>query len=64
MKTILTNCTVIDCTGQPPLENTTVHQEAEAGLEGGEDGRDPGARRVDRLVGAAFLLIKGSYYWF
>ncbi len=23
MKTILTDCTVIDCTGQPPLENTT-----------------------------------------
>jgi len=24
MKTILTNCTVIDCTGNPPMENVTV----------------------------------------
>jgi len=24
MKTILTNCTVIDCTGKPPMKDTTV----------------------------------------
>ncbi len=24
MKTILTNCTVIDCTGKPPMKDMTV----------------------------------------
>ena len=29
MKTILTNCTVIDCTGRPPMKDTTVVIERE-----------------------------------
>ena len=24
MKTILTNCTIIDCTGKPPIKDSTV----------------------------------------
>ena len=43
MKTILTNCTIIDCTGKPPMNDMTVIIENNkiAALEAGDYGREP-----------------------
>lgn len=43
MKTILTNCTIIDCTGKPPMNDMTVIIENNkiAALEAGEYAREP-----------------------
>jgi predicted amidohydrolase YtcJ len=56
MKTILTNCTVIDCTGQPLLENTTVVVEGEKIAE-----LQPGIYRQAARAGERVFDLEGGY---
>ena len=56
MKTILTNCTVIDCTGKPPMQDTTVVVKGDKIAE-----VKPGTYREATGEGERVFDLKGGY---
>jgi len=56
MKTILTNCTVIDCTGEPPRKDTTVVIEGEKIVQ-----LKPGTHQQPPGEGERVLDLAGGY---
>jgi len=56
MKTILTNCTVIDCTGKPPMKDTTVVVEDDRIAE-----LKPGTHQQPPREGQRVFDLEGGY---